>query len=67
MYFTMTTPDKKTYHSKQLEESFTEIARKISMLIAEGGSFQLEYGEYIFFSREIAKNSIFRLYAEEED
>ena len=64
MYFTMTTSDKKTYHSKILEGSEAEIGKEISMLIAEGGSFQLEYGEYIFFSKKIAENSIFRLYTE---
>ena len=67
MYFTMTTSGNKIYHSKMLEGSFTEIGRKISLLIAEGGSFQLETGEYILFSREIAKNSIFLLYSEEDE
>ena len=62
MYFTMTTPDGETYYSKQLEGSFTEIARKISMLVAEGGSFELESGEYILFSKKIAENSIFILH-----
>lgn len=68
MYFTMTTPDGETYYSKQLEGSEKEIAREIriareiSMLIAEGGSFQLEGGEHIFFSKKVAENSIFHLY-----
>ena len=64
MYFTMTTSDKKTYLSTKYEGSFTEIGRKINILIAEGGSFQLETGEYILFSKEVAKNSIFLLYPE---
>ena len=62
MYFTMTTSDNKTYCSKVLEGSVTEIGRKISILIAEGGSFELDFEEYVFFSKEIAKNSIFHLY-----
>ena len=62
MYFTMTTSDNKTYCSKVLEGSVIEIGRKISMLIAEGGSFQLEGGEHIFFSKKVAENSIFHLY-----
>ena len=62
MYFTMTTSDKKTYCSKILEGSVTEIGRKISILIAEGGSFELESGNYILFSRKIAENSIFILH-----
>ena len=62
MYFTMTTSDNKTYCSKVLEGSVTEIGRKISILIAEGGSFELDFEEYVLFSKEIAKNSIFHLY-----
>lgn len=62
MYFTMTTSDKKDYHSKKFEGGFTETGRAIEILIAEGGSFQLETGERILFSKEIAENSIFLLY-----
>ena len=62
MYFTMTTSDKKTYCSKILEGSVTEIERKISILISEGGSFELDFGEYVLFSKKIAENSIFHLY-----
>ena len=64
MYFTMTTSDKKTYLSTKYEESPVVSVRAIEMLIAEGGSFQLETGEYILFSKEIAENSIFLLYPE---
>ena len=62
MYFTMTTSDKKTYCSKILEGSVTEIGRKISILIAEGGSFELDFGEYVLFSKKVAENSIFHLF-----
>ena len=62
MYFTMTTSDKKVYLSKKLEGSTAEAGRAIGVFIAEGGSFQSEYGEYILFSRKIAENSIFHLY-----
>ena len=62
MYFTMTTPDGETYYSKKLEGSTTEIGRSIGVLISKGGSFQLDTGEYILFSKEIAENSIFLLY-----
>ena len=64
MYFTMTTSDKKVYLSKKLEGSTAEAGRAIGVLVTEGGSFQLETGEYILFSREIAENSIFLLYTE---
>ena len=60
----MTTSDGKTYFSKTLEGSLDEVGRAIGVFIAEGGSFQSEYGEYILFSRKIAENSIFRLYPE---
>lgn len=62
MYFTMTTPEGETFYSKNSEESFTKIAKKISMLIADGGSFELESEDYILFSRKIAENSIFILH-----
>ena len=58
----MTTSDGKTYFSTDLEGSTNEIGRKINILIAEGGSFQLENGEYILFSSKIAENSIFILH-----
>ena len=64
MYFTMTTSDGETYYSKKLEGSTNEIGRSIGVLVAEGGSFQLENGEYILFSKKIAENSIFRIYPE---
>ena len=62
MYFTMTTPDGETFYSKNLEGSVNEIGRSIGVLVAEGGSFQLESGNYILFSRKIAENSIFILH-----
>ena len=62
MYFTMTTSDKKDYHSTKYEGSPDKLGRAIKVLIAEGGSFQLETGERILFSKEIAENSIFLLY-----
>ena len=61
MYFTMTTSDEKIYHSKKFEGSFTEVGRLIGILMAEGGSFQLETGEYILFSKKIGETSIFIL------
>ena len=64
MYFIMTTSDKKIFRSKMSEGSETEIARVISMLIAEGGGFELELGGYVFFSKKIAENSTFLLYPE---
>ena len=39
-----------------------EIERKISILISKGGSFELDFGEYVFFSKKVAENSIFHLY-----
>ena len=62
MYFTMITSDEKTYHSKKLEGSTAEAGRAIGVLVTEGGSFQLESGEYILFSKKVAENSIFHLY-----
>ena len=62
MYFTMTIPDEETFYSKNLEGSVTEIGRKISILISKGGSFELDFGEYVFFSKKVAENSIFHLY-----
>ena len=62
MYFTMTTSDEKTYCSKILEGSETEIRKEISILIAEGGSFELDFEEHVFFSKKVAENSIFHLY-----
>ena len=62
MYFTMTTSNKETYHSKKLEGSPNEAGRAIGILVTEGGSFQLESGEYILFSKKVAENSIFHLY-----
>ena len=62
MYLTMTTPDGETFYSKNLEGSVNEIGRSIGVLVAEGGSFQLESGNYILFSRKIAENSIFILH-----
>ena len=62
MYFTMTTSDKKTYLSTKYEESPSELREAIGVLVTEGGSFQLETGKYILFSKEIAENSIFLLY-----
>ena len=64
MYFTMTIPDEETFYSKNLEVSTDEIVTLINILITNGGSFQLESGNYILFSRKIAENSIFRLYTE---
>ena len=61
MYFTMTTSDKK-YCSREFEGSTDEIVTLINILITNGGSFQLESGDYILFSRKIAENSIFLLY-----
>lgn len=62
MYFTMTTSDEKTYRSKKLEGCANEIVGKINILVAEGGRFQLESGEYILFSKKVSENSIFLLY-----
>ena len=62
MYFTMTIPDGETFYSKDLEGSINEIVTLINILITNGGSFQLESGNYIFFSRKIAENSIFILH-----
>ena len=62
MYFTMTTPDEDTFYSKNLEVSTDEIVTLINILITNGGSFQLESGNYILFSRKIAENSIFILH-----
>ena len=62
MYFTMTTSNKETYHSKKYEGSPNKLGRAIRALIAEGGSFQLETGKSILFSKKIAENSIFLLY-----
>ena len=59
MYFTMTTLDEDTFYSKNLEVSTDEIITLINILITNGGSFQLESGNYILFSRKIAENSIF--------
>ena len=62
MYFTMTTSDKKIYLTKKLEGSTAEAGRAIGILVTEGGSFQLETGEYILFSKKVAENSIFLLH-----
>ena len=62
MYFTMTIPDEETFYSKNLEVSTDEIITLINILITNGGSFQLESGNYILFSRKIAENSIFILH-----
>ena len=62
MYFTMTIPDEETFYSKNLEVSTDEIVTLINILITNGGSFQLESGNYILFSRKIAENSIFILH-----
>ena len=62
MYFTMTTSDGETFYSKKLEGSTNEIVTSINILITNGGSFQLESGNYILFSRKIAENSIFILH-----
>ena len=62
MYFTMTISDGETFYSKNLEESTDEIITLINILITNGGSFQLESGNYILFSRKIAENSIFILH-----
>ena len=62
MYFTMTTSDGETLYSKNLEVSTDEIITLINKLITNGGSFQLESGNYILFSRKIAENSIFILH-----
>ena len=62
MYFTMTTSDGETLYSKNLEVSTDEIITLINILITNGGSFQLESGNYILFSRKIAENSIFILH-----
>ena len=62
MYFTMTTSDGETLYSKDLEGSINEIVTSINILITNGGSFQLESGNYILFSRKIAENSIFILH-----
>ena len=62
MHFKMITPNGQDYFSKEIEGKAEELGAAIGELVTKGGSFQLETGEYVLFSKKVAENSIFHLY-----
>lgn len=61
MYFTMTTSNGQVYISKEVEGTEKEIGVALGELVTKGGSFQLDNGDYIMFSKKVGETSIFIL------
>ena len=61
MYFRMITPTGQVYISKEMEGTEKEIGTALGELVTKGGSFQLDNGDYIMFSKKVGETSIFIL------
>ena len=57
----MITQTGQVYISKEMEGTEKEIGVALGELVTKGGSFQLDNGGYIMFSKKVGETSIFIL------
>ena len=61
MYFTMITSNGQVYISKDIKGTAEELGVALGELVTKGGSFQLDNGDYIMFSKKVGETSVFTL------